>query len=108
MEPKLIGVAGPVKGVTFTLSDQEFSIGREPANSLPIDDRQVSRRHCFIKREAAQFKITDLDSGTGTFVNDLPVNERPLGHGDQIKIGKSVFLFLTDETASIPARSHIG
>src|SRR6476646_5554264 len=41
--------------------------------------------------------LLDLGSQTGTFVNGLPVKERPLANGDQIAIGGSVFLFLQEE-----------
>src|ERR1019366_7817037 len=36
-------------------------------------------------------------SNNGTFVNDVPVTERALAHGDRITIGDSVLLFLTRE-----------
>jgi transcriptional regulator with GAF, ATPase, and Fis domain len=57
----------------------------------------MSRRHCLIEREADQFRLSDLESFNGSFVNGVPVNERVLEHGDQIKIGDSLFVFLLED-----------
>jgi Nif-specific regulatory protein len=57
----------------------------------------VSRRHCLIKREGDQFKICDLDSYNGTFVNSIPIKEQTLQHGDQLRIGSIALLFLIGE-----------
>ena len=57
----------------------------------------MSRRHCLIRREADQFTLSDLDSFNGSFVNGVPVNERVLEHGDQIKVGDSLFVFLLED-----------
>jgi pSer/pThr/pTyr-binding forkhead associated (FHA) protein len=105
MNPRLIGIAGPLEGATFGLDEEELSIGREPGNNLTIEDLRMSRRHCFLKKEAEAYTITDLESRNGTFVNGVPVKERRLEHGDQIRVGQSVFVFLArdaevDETSS--------
>src|SRR5258707_2876392 len=91
-------VAGPLKGTTFPLSVEEIPIGREPSNFVSVLDASVSRKHCLIRIEEGQFKIQDLNSRNSTFVNGVPVTERILGSGDEIKIGNSLFLFvLPDE-----------
>lgn len=43
------------------------------------------------------FKIIDLESFNGTFVNGVPVGEQTLSHGDQIALGSILFLFLLHE-----------
>ena len=58
----------------------------------------MSRRHCLIERQGGRVTISDLGSHNGTFVNGIPVKERVLAHGDQVRVGDSVFLFLLDET----------
>ena len=103
--PELEALAGPLKGSSFPLSDPEVSIGREPSNLVPILDASVSRRHCLIRREADEFKIQDLNSRNSTFVNGVPVTEKILASGDEIKIGNSLFLFVRPETESRTAPS---
>src|ERR1039458_10426143 len=98
--PELEALAGPLKGSSFPLSHPEVSIGREPSNLVPILDASVSRRHCLIRRDADEFKIQDLNSRNSTFVNGVPVTEKILASGDEIKIGNSLFLFVRPETES--------
>jgi pSer/pThr/pTyr-binding forkhead associated (FHA) protein len=50
-----------------------------------------------LRREGKSFKLIDLDSRNGTFVNGIPVQERVLEHGDQIRIGVSTFFVLMSE-----------
>lgn len=104
MYPKLVGIAGPLMGESYALAEEGLSIGRESANRLSVRDTSVSRRHCVIKKVDDLDKVIDLDSHNGTFVNGLPVKERVLEHGDQIKIGNSVFLFIArkDEAVATP------
>jgi Nif-specific regulatory protein len=94
---ELEAVAGPLKGSTIPLSEEEISIGREPSNQISLLDAAVSRRHCVISRDVGQFKIQDLNSRNSTFVNGVPVTERTLASGDEIKIGNSLFVFVLPE-----------
>src|SRR4051812_13425036 len=107
MNPRLVAIAGPLKGTTFPLTEEEVSIGRETSNRLCIRDPSISRRHCVIKKEEEQFKVTDLESLNSTFVNDMPVKERTLEHGDQIKFGSSLFLFLLRDDEPVRTSSKV-
>ncbi len=86
--PRLITIAGPRKGVTFPLDADEVTLGREAINRLVLDDRSVSRRHCVVRREGKSFKIVDLDSRNGTFVNGKRITGRhPIANGDVVQFG---------------------
>lgn len=105
--PRLIALSGPARGTIFALTEDETSIGREPANRIRVDDHSVSRRHCLIKREGESFRIVDLESYNGTFVNGVPVGEQPLKHGDQVAVGRVLFIFLVDETEVIATENLV-
>jgi Nif-specific regulatory protein len=94
---ELEAVSGPLKGNSIPLSDDEVSLGREPSNQISLLDAAVSRRHCVIIRNGAHFKIQDLNSRNSTFVNGVPVTERLLASGDEIKVGSSLFVFVLPE-----------
>src|SRR5262245_37968788 len=94
MEPRLVAIAGPLKGTTIMLGDPETIIGRDPANRIATNDALVSRRHCAIRDSGAEMHLADLDSLNGTFVNGKPTREQKLEHGDHIKVGGSQFIFL--------------
>ncbi|HEV2687171.1 MAG TPA: sigma 54-interacting transcriptional regulator, partial [Bryobacteraceae bacterium] len=93
-QAEIEAVAGPLEGSSFPISDEELSIGREPSNVVAIPDASVSRRHCVIRRDDGQYTLHDLNSRNSTFVNGVPVSERMLASGDEIKIGNSLFVFV--------------
>jgi Nif-specific regulatory protein len=107
MNPRLVSIAGRLKGATFMLTEDVTSIGRESANRLCISDPSVSRRHSVIEREGDEFKINDLESLNGTFVNDVPIKERALEHGDRIRVGDYLFVFLLHEGESAPLANRV-
>src|SRR5215471_4836387 len=94
---ELEALAGPLKGTSIPLSDDQVTIGREPSNVISVVDAGVSRKHCLILREGGEFKIQDLNSRNNTFVNGVPVTERVLASGDEIKVGNSLFVFVVPE-----------
>ena len=98
VEPRLVSVMGPLQGSVHFLESDEFTIGRDLSNSLPIADTKASRRHSVLTRSGDTWAIDDCESTNGTFVNGVPARHRVLEHGDQIEIGASKFLFLLQET----------
>jgi Nif-specific regulatory protein len=97
----LVGIAGPVKGAILTLDSNELSIGRDKGNALVIDEPAVSRQHCLVRAGEDGYRIRDLASRNGTYVNGMPVKERTLHNGDQIQVGYCAMLFVArHETGS--------
>jgi transcriptional regulator with GAF, ATPase, and Fis domain len=82
-----------LKGGVFPLDETPRSIGRSESNSIVVDDLAASRNHCSIERIDGRTKLIDLESRNGTFVNGVPVRDRWLEDGDQIRIGTSLFLY---------------
>jgi len=100
MHPRLLAITGPEHGASYPISVDSFAIGRGPNNQLWLAEASVSRAHCAILRQGDDFTIRDLDSFHGTLVNDERVTERALVHGDCIKIGGTLLMFLTDAETS--------
>jgi Nif-specific regulatory protein len=96
--PQLVAIAGPLNGMLFMLDKEEVTVGRDPANQICLSDPLVSRRHCLLLQSASGYLLRDLDSSNGTAINDVPVRERLLVHGDRIKIGETHFLFLAPDS----------
>ena len=78
MRPRLIAISGSLKGTTFTVDQDEISIGRDLSNSVSLNDPSVSRHHCLIRKNGSpnSFHVLDLESYNGTFVNGVPVAEQ--------------------------------
>src|ERR1044071_5263367 len=98
MNPRLVAINGSKKGTTFPLTADRITIGRESASVVSLHHASVSRRHCVIEREGEEFKIRDLNSSNGTFVNGHPVNDKVLNHADQVRVGSIALLFLVEES----------
>jgi transcriptional regulator with GAF, ATPase, and Fis domain len=98
MRARLVSIAGPVEGKTWTLSG-ELTVGRSRINRLQIEDRWLSREQCAIREQEGRFRVEDLGSSNGTFVNGVPVVNRVLEHGDEIRAGRCLFLFLQEDAS---------
>jgi transcriptional regulator with GAF, ATPase, and Fis domain len=106
MNPRLFALSGPLKGSTIALSEEETSFGRESSNRVVIVDASLSRRHCLLVRKGETFSLRDLESLNGTYVNGAPIKEQTLNQGDRVRLGDSVFAFLTgDDDAPLPSSS---
>lgn len=81
----------------------ELVIGRDPDCTVHLPDRQVSRRHAIIRREADRFVLVDLESKNGTWVNGQPVAApRALSDGDELSIAARYKLYFVDANATQP------
>lgn len=75
--------------VYSAVCDTKILIGRSKNADITIaDDRQLSGKHCEIRKDGSKFYIRDLDSTNGTILNGLPIKEEmPLLQDDVIYIG---------------------
>ena len=69
-------------------------IGRSQESDLVVDHSTVSRQHATIKLEEGAFRIFDLGSSNGTFVNDQRVTDPVvLQDGDVVRFSDVAFVF---------------
>src|SRR5262245_35857823 len=107
MDPKLDDDAGLRQGGDMPLGGARIEVGRGSSNEICLASMGVSRRHCCIDRRGDSITLTDLGSHNGTYVNGVPVKERALQHGDEVRIGDSVFLVLLHEVDPLPAGAPV-
>ena len=84
------------------IAKEMFGIGRRETNDLRLAGSEVSRDHAEIAAIGAGFVVRDKQSRYGTFVNDEPITEHTLAHGDRIRLGRSggaELVFLLADTA---------
>lgn len=89
----LIVVRGPIAGARLALSKDVTTAGRHPKSDLFLDDVTVSRRHAEIVRSADGFRLHDVGSLNGTYLNRERVDDAPLTNGDEIQIGRYKMAF---------------
>jgi diguanylate cyclase (GGDEF)-like protein len=82
-------------GSRWTLEKGHVSIGRGSENAIVLESDSVSRRHARIEKRANKWWACDLNSTNGTYVNHQQVKESPLNNGDLVKVGDTIFKYLT-------------
>ena len=71
-----------------------LSIGRSPDADVRIEDRFASQIHCRVFSRKSSYRLEDLGSTHGTFLNGEQVNgEVGLHDLDEIRIGDTEFRF---------------
>lgn len=84
----------------YRFDKEVLSIGRARDNDIVIENLSVSRNHARIKKDGAQFILTDMNSANGTMVNGQRVTKTPLADNDKLTVGKHTLIFLElEETA---------
>jgi signal transduction histidine kinase/pSer/pThr/pTyr-binding forkhead associated (FHA) protein len=91
--PRLIVIKGADEGKQFDLGSPVVAVGREAANQVRLHDTEVSRRHAEFRLVDGDYRVIDLESANGTFVNNQRIKEAVLSSGDQVQIGQSVLVF---------------
>jgi Inner membrane component of T3SS, cytoplasmic domain len=87
-------VAGLIAGKQFILYRNPTYIGSSPRCEIYLfKDAQVRPQHAALHLVPGGFEIEDLNSGTGTFVNGMPITRVRLRNGDQVQIGSTCFVF---------------
>ncbi|MCJ7622655.1 MAG: FHA domain-containing protein [Anaerolineaceae bacterium] len=80
---------GPNAGASYTLK-KETRLGRHPENDVIIEDLKISRRHAVIQWVDDHYRISDLGSANGTFINSERIAVPTiLKNGDMITIGNT-------------------
>ncbi len=68
-----------------------ITIGRSDGNLIQLDSKNISRNHATIERVEQGYKVRDLGSRNGIFVNQNRVEFALLAPGDVIKVGDALF-----------------
>ena len=94
-EACLVVIYGQDLGRKYNLESPTLVLGRSSKCDIQIDQESVSRAHSKIMNQGKTIRIRDLGSTNGTYVNDEQIEERTLTDGDLIKIGRTIFKFLS-------------
>jgi DNA-binding NtrC family response regulator len=102
------GLGKPLPGVVLVSSEsgprfqatrvdeQGLVLGRHPEVGLAVEDGAVSRRHACVERVGGEWRVQDLGSRNGTFVDEKPVLGELRGDPRVLRIGSSLFLLCED------------
>src|SRR5262249_58111400 len=95
---------GPVRRIPLTLTP--FRIGRSVSCQFVIASSQVSKVHAEIFRIGEDYRIRDLGSTNGIFVNGHRVNETPLADDDIFHVAHEELRFVLNVDADTEEKGH--
>jgi two-component system, cell cycle response regulator len=92
-------------GRRFVLDTSPVRIGRGVENHIVLEGDSVSRRHAHFEQRSGAWWCVDDGSTNGSYVNDEQImREARLSNGDRIKIGPTIFKFLSGQ--DVEAQYH--
>lgn len=102
-DPKLIVRMRPFGERVYPLPRRQFTVGRGTNQDLRIADRKISNAHALLEPlEGGGFRIRDLGSTNGTYVNgQLVEGVRILAFDDEILFGDTRVLYTAREPHQI-------
>ena len=92
----LVVFYGQNLGKRYFLDKDEQIIGRSDSAPICVDQESVSRKHArIVSMDEGSWRVIDLGSTNGTFVNDQPVADAELHNGDMVRVGQTIFKYLS-------------
>jgi hypothetical protein len=88
----LVPLEGPQTGELFSLGSRAI-VGTSPDCTIVLKDPSISGRHAEIAIAGRGYRITDLGSTNGTYVNDKRVTSEDLIDNDSVRLGRTNFKF---------------
>jgi hypothetical protein len=80
-------------GSIIQLNRMSMRVGRHPECDIVIPTPGTSRQHAEFEFRDGAWVVNDLNSGNGTFVNNVRVRTQPLAPGDEVRIDQTRFTF---------------
>jgi diguanylate cyclase (GGDEF)-like protein len=98
---------GPTTGSRHPLG-ADAVIGRAADCAVRNTDASVSRCHArVVRNEDGRFRVSDLGSRNGTFVNNVCRRESLLCNGDDLRVGNCIYRFLAGADVEAAYREEI-
>lgn len=94
-----------ISSQVFPLPKEVTTLGRKLDNDVVINNEMVSRNHAEIRRTAEGYFLVDLDSTSGTFLNQKQVTKSQLFSGDIILLANMPMMFV-DQSAHMSEESE--
>jgi pSer/pThr/pTyr-binding forkhead associated (FHA) protein len=96
----LVVQRGPSAGSRFLLDTDVVTAGRHPDSDIFLDDVTVSRRHAEFRRGPEGYRVADVGSLNGTYINRDRIDDVLLQGGDEVQIGKFRLVYFASEASA--------
>jgi pSer/pThr/pTyr-binding forkhead associated (FHA) protein len=95
-------VSGDRAGRVYALDRTKLLLGRGAEAAISTDDGALSRHYAVFEVHGDGFRVTDLSSTNGVFVNGERVEAVMLSRGDQVDFGSQKCKYIVEEIEKEP------
>ena len=98
--PRIIILSEIMRGKTYELTKDVFTIGRTEEQDVCIPDGTVSTLHCEIIKQGEIYIALDKGSTNGTRINGIRISQQNLRNSDILQVGGIEILFDCEDKAN--------
>ena len=103
---QLLVISGPDRGESAPVDAAAVTVGSNPACTLTLTDKTVSRQHLEAQWTQAGLLLRDAGSTNGCFFEGSRFRELTVQFGAEFKVGRTVLKFVPHEEAVEPELSE--
>ncbi|MDZ7841633.1 MAG: FHA domain-containing protein [Gammaproteobacteria bacterium] len=89
----LVGANGAFRGRRIDIPGGRSTLGRDATNNIIVNDDSVSLVHARLVEKSGVWRVLNLLSTNGTWVNNKKVSDGVLRDGDTVCFGQAEFVF---------------
>jgi len=97
---------GPNSGEVHALEGDRVVVGRGMDCGVRLSDAHASRQHFRVERRGESYWLVDMGSRNCTAVNGVPVDEKELQWGDELRVGLTRLVFLSGGDVTLLGPTH--
>lgn len=98
--PRVIILSEIMRGKTYELTEDLYTIGRTESSYICIPDGTISTHHCDLIKDGDGYVARDQNSTNGTRINGIKITEQRLCNSDILQVGGIEILFDCEDKAN--------
>ena len=98
--PRVIVLSEIMRGKTFELVAERYTIGRTEDNDICVPDGTISTFHAEIVKDGDGYLAKDNNSTNGTRINGIKITEQRLCNSDILQVGGIEILYDSEDKAN--------
>lgn len=106
MQARLVTIRDGKVVDVYPVEEDGTVYGRAGGDLVQIMDQEISKRHMKVYCKDGQWRILDLSSRNGTFVNGERIQSGCLKSGDSVLIGGTTLIFVAGETLPVSGQAY--
>jgi len=99
--PRLVCTSVSGQSKIYPLNKSKLVIGRSEEADLNLHDPLISRKHCVIEKRNNKYIVRNVSTTNPLLLNEIAIAEKRLYRGDQLKIGNTTLVFISDRPEDV-------